>query len=77
MRNPYVMRAFAGIRVAVAALIASSVVKLAKKSVKDWAGIILCVAAFVIVALLGASPIWVTIGAGLCGFVLGKVRGRK
>ena len=77
MSNPYVMRAFAGIRVAVAALIAASVVKLAKKSVKDAVGIVLCVAAFVIVACLGASPIWVTLGAGLFGLVMGKVRDRK
>ena len=77
MTNPYVMRAFAGIRVAVSALIAASVVKLAKKSVKDAVGIALCVAAFVIVALLGASPIWVTLGAGLFGFVMGRVRDRK
>ena len=77
MSNPYVMRAFAGIRVAVTALIAASVVKLAKKSVKDIPGIVLCVAAFIIVALLGASPIWVTLGAALCGFVLGRVRERK
>ena len=77
MSNPYVMRAFAGIRVAVTALIAASVVKLAKKSVKDIPGIVLCVAAFIIVALLGASPIWVTLGAALCGFILGRVRERK
>ncbi len=77
MSNPYVMRAFAGVRVAVCALVAASVIKLAKKSVKDIPGVVLCVAAFVIVALLGASPIWVTIGAGLCGLVLGKVREKK
>ena len=77
MSNPYVARAFAGIRVAVCALIASSVVKLAKKSVKDVPGIVLCVAAFVCVAVLGSSPIWVTLGAALCGLVLGKVREKK
>ena len=77
MDNPYVARAFAGIRVAVCALIAGSVVKLAKKSVTDVVGIILCVAAFVLVAVLGTSPIWVTIGAALCGLILGRVRGVK
>ena len=77
MTNPYVMRAFAGIRVAVCALIASSVVKLVKKSVTDVWGIILCAAAFVIVAIFGASPIWVTIGAALCGLALRKVRESK
>ena len=77
MDNPYVARAFAGIRVAVCALIAGSVVKLARKSVTDVSGVVLCVAAFILVALLGASPIWVTLGAALCGLVLGRVRGVK
>ena len=77
MTNPYVVRAFAGIRVAVCALIASSVVKLAKKSVKDVWGILLCASAFVIVAVFGASPIWVTIGAAICGLAIGKVREQK
>ncbi len=77
MSNPHVAHAFAGIRVAVAALIASSVIKLAKKSVKDAVGIALCAAAFILVALAGASPILVTLGAGLFGFVMGKVRDRK
>ena len=77
MDNPYVTRAFAGIRIAVCALVASSVIKLARKSVKDVAGIILCVLAFVLVALLGASPIWVTLGAALFGLAQGKVRERK
>ena len=76
METPYVARAFAGIRVAVAAMITASVVKLWKKSVKDTVGIALCVAAFLVVALLGSSPIWVTLGAGLFGFVMGKVRDR-
>ena len=77
MGNPYVARAFAGIRVAVAALIAASVVKLAKKSVTDVTGIVLCVAAFAAVALLGASPILVTLAAALCGLALGRVRDAK
>ena len=77
MTNPYVARAFAGIRVAVCALIAGSVVKLAKKSVTDAVSAALCVAAFILVAALGASPIWVTIGAALCGLAIGKVRGAK
>ena len=77
MGNEYVMRAFAGIRIAVCALVASSVIKLVKKSVKDIFGIMLAVAAFAIVALLGASPIWVTIGAGLFGFIRGRVVNKK
>ena len=77
MSNPYVGRAFAGIRVAVCALVTASVIKLAKKSVKDIPGIALCVAAFVVVAILGASPIWVTLGAALCGLILGRVREKK
>ena len=71
MDNPYVLRAFAGIRVAVSALITASVVKLGKKSLKDWRGIALCAAAFAVVALGGVSPVWVTLGAALIGLALG------
>lgn len=81
---PAVQHAFAGIRVAVTALIASAVVKLFKSNVlqkpkageqtgvmahirRSWFQILLCVAAFVTVALLGASPVFVVIGAALLG----------
>ena len=68
---PAVQYAFCGIRVAVAALIVNTIIKLIKQNVKNAAGIVICSLAFVIVAIFGASPIFVVIGAGIYGLVTG------
>ena len=67
----WVQHAFGGIRVAVAALILASVIKLFKSSVKNAVGLILCIIAFVLVAVLGASPLYIVIGAAIVGIVMG------
>ena len=69
---PAVQHAFAGIRVAVCALIASATIKLTKSNVKNLWQIIVAVIAFIIVAVFGASPAIVVVGAALAGLVLGK-----
>ncbi|MDD4074875.1 MAG: chromate transporter [Eubacteriales bacterium] len=69
---PAVQHAFAGIRVAVAMLIFNAVVKLCKTSVKSVVDILLCVAAFVCVALFELSPVYVVLGAALVGVGRGK-----
>ncbi len=69
---PAVQHAFAGIRIAVCALIASAVIKLAKSNVKSLVQIIIAVAAFVIIAVFGASPVVVVIGSAVAGLVLGR-----
>ncbi len=72
---PAVQHAFSGIRIAVCALITASVIKLIKSNVKSVLQIVLAVAAFIVVAVLGASPVWVVIGAALAGLVLfGKAK---
>lgn len=68
--NTYVQHAFAGIRVAVGALILASVVKLFKSNVKSVVDVTLFVIAFIIVAVLGASPVWVVLGSALAGIVM-------
>ena len=67
----WVQHAFAGIRVAVCALIASSVWKLAKGNVKQWWHILLAVVAFVWV-VAGQSPVWMVVACGVLGVVLGR-----
>ena len=67
----WVQHAFAGIRVAVCALIASSVLKLAKGNLKKWWHGLLAVAAFAVVAL-GQSPVWVVAVCAVLGATLGK-----
>ena len=69
---PAVQHAFAGIRIAVCALITAAVIKLAKSNVKSLVQIIIAVAAFVIIAVFGASPVVVVIGSAVAGLVLGK-----
>ena len=72
--HPLVARIFSGIRIAVAALIVSAVIKLFKSSVKNWFGIILCLLAFCAIAFLDVSPVVVVILAALSGLVYGRVQ---
>ena len=72
--HPLVARIFSGIRIAVAALIISAVIKLFKSSVKNWFGIVLCLLAFCAIAFLDVSPVVVVILAALSGLVYGRVQ---
>ena len=67
----WVQHAFAGIRVAVCALILHTVVRLIRSNVKNIPGIAICAAAFVLVACLGVSPVFVVLGAALFGIAAG------
>ncbi len=69
-----VIHAFSGVRVAVTALIAATVVKLFKSNVKGYLKIAIAVIAFVSVALFNVSPIIITLLAALAGiaFLGGK-----
>ncbi len=69
-----VQHALAGIRVAAGALITSAVIRLIKSDVRSPIQIFLCVAAFVVVAVLGSSPVFVVIGATLFGIAYGFKR---
>ena len=68
----WVQHAFAGIRVAVCALITSSVIKLAKSNLKKWWHIALAVLGFVVVAVCGFSPVYVVIACAVLSFIFGK-----
>lgn len=72
-----VQSAFAGIRVAVVALIITTVVKLIKSSIKDYLGVIIAIIAFVISTFIGLSPVYVVIAAALTGFISKGLRGDK
>jgi len=64
---PAVRSAFAGIRVAVCALITVSLVNILRESVKRWWQLGVALASFAVVAVLGQNPAWVVLGAGLGG----------
>jgi chromate transporter len=71
----WVQHAFAGIRIAVSALIASAVWSLAAKNARTWLKAAIAVLAFVTVALLNISPIYVTVVFAVFGaFFFGRRR---
>ena len=72
-----VQSAFTGIRVAVVALIITTVIKLLKSSIKDYLGVIIAIIAFIISAFIGLSPVYVVIAAGLTGFISKSIGGKK
>jgi len=68
----WVQSAFAGIRVAVCALIVSSVIGLIKKGVKKPWHAAFAIAAFIEVALIGLSPVYVVVACAVLSFIFGK-----
>jgi chromate transporter len=69
---PLVKHAFAGIRVAVGALILDTVVKLVKGFYRDFKALFLFVIALGLSALVSASPVLLVLAAGTAGFFLYK-----
>lgn len=75
--NVYVQYAFGGIRIAVAALIVQSIIGLCKKGIKDWVGVALAIAAFVVVKVFDVSTVWMVICGIVCGIVVKEVLQKK
>ena len=72
MHNPYLSYAFAGIRVAVTALIADTLLKLWKKGIKDKWGISIFLTSVVLLLLLNLSAIWIVVLASIAGILIYK-----
>lgn len=71
-----VKHAFGGIRVAVVALIISSIMKLWKSSIKNYIGVAIAIAAFILGGILKISPVYIVIAAGIVGVITkSKVQG--
>ncbi len=68
--NPYVTKAFAGIRVAVCALMLSAVIRLAKKAVTNIPTAVIAVISLVVQVFLGVSPILVVVSAIALGLIV-------
>ena len=75
--NIYVERAFKAVRPAVVALIAVPVFSLAKSAKLNRYTIIIPIVAALLIWLLGVSPIWIILVAGIAGFVYGRVNHKK
>lgn len=67
--NKYVEQAFAGISVAVCALLVQAVLKMAKSGVKDIFTAIVAVVSFILMFLLDLSPIIIVILAGVAAVI--------
>jgi chromate transporter len=65
---PAVKHAFAGIRVAVCALILDTACKLIKGVFKDTAAIVIMLAVFALAAVFNPSPVFLIVPAGIFGF---------
>lgn len=68
--SPVMVSVFNGVRVAVAAVITSAVIQLIRSGVKNWLGVALCIAGFIIIAVLHLSPVFVVLLAVVVGFVV-------
>lgn len=75
--NPVVERIFKGIRPAVVALIAAPTFTMAKAARINRYTIWIPVLSALLIWLLGFSPIWIIIAAGLGGFAWGKIKRRE
>jgi len=75
--NVYVEKVFKGIRPAVVALIAAPTFKLGKSAKINRYTIWIPIISALLIWLLGFSPIWIIIAAGVGGFVYGRFYNRK
>lgn len=77
--NPYVESAFVGIRVVVIVLILNAVIKMGKKAITAWYGLVIFLIAFGLVAFLDISSIYIIIASGILGILIHSLneRGRQ
>ena len=68
--NVYVQKAFGGIRIAVCALIASTVIKLAKKTVRSIIAAIITIATLCLELFLGVSPVIIVASVIVFGLIM-------
>jgi chromate transporter len=67
-------KAFAGIRVVVVALILNAVIRMGKKSIKNWYSIAIFLVAFVLVGFISVSAIYIILAAGVLGIVINSFK---
>jgi len=75
--NIYVNKFFCGVRPAVVALIAAPCFKMAKTADITWSSSWIPVVSCLLIWLLGISPIWIILAAGIGRFLWGQYQKRK
>ncbi|WP_103981694.1 chromate transporter [Helcococcus massiliensis] len=68
----YIQNAFAGIRVAVCALVLNTVINLVKKNANTGIKFIVFALTFIAIAFLQISPVLMVIGVGILGILFGR-----
>lgn len=74
---PLLEHAFAGIRVAVSALVLFSVYRLGKAGIADTFGLVWAIITFVAIGFLNISPLWIVLSSLVLGNVVLKIRGEQ
>jgi len=72
---PLVQHALAGVNAAVVALIASSVLKLGKSTLKDPLTLGIFLVVLVLAFFVGLPPVWLIVAAGVAGYVAKRLLG--
>ena len=72
--NPYVSNAFTGIRVVVVVLILNAVIKMGKKSLKNWIHVLIFIGAFVLIAFKIVPAFLVVIISGVLGIAISLLK---
>lgn len=72
--NIYVEKVFKGVRPAVVALIAAPCFSMARSAKINRHNIWIPVIAAMLICAFGVSPIWIILGAGIGGFIYGRVK---
>lgn len=75
--NVWVGHAFAGIRVAVCALVLNSIVKLWKSTIRNKWGILLFLISFVLIVFVDLSTVWLVVGAIAAGLLYQVAKERR
>lgn len=75
--NIYVNKFFCGVRPAVVALIAAPCFKMAKTADITWSTLWIPLVSCLLIWLLGVSPIWIILAAGIGGYLWGQYNKRK
>ena len=75
--NPYVLDAFAGIRVCVTVLILNAIFKLGKKSVVDLTTLIIFALIIILSCIFDVSPVLFVLAAGSIGLLVRNVGGKE
>ena len=75
--NVYVKHAFAGISVAVCALLVQAIVKLIKGGIKDLFGLIVAICSLILALLLGLSPIIIVLLSGIAGCIYKAINEKR